>query len=164
MKQPNINAEENDTNWQKIKESGELRVGLSADYAPMEFEKNANGKTEYAGVDIELAKKIAKDNHLKLKIINMQFDSLLGALKTGKIDIIISGMTTTPEREKEVSFTKPYMMTNNIMLVKKNEKNHLKSISDFKDKKIAVQKGTDQEKIAKTEIENADVTSLNKLP
>lgn len=39
MKQPNINAEENDTNWQKIKESGELRVGLSADYAPMEFEK-----------------------------------------------------------------------------------------------------------------------------
>ncbi|HEK9463941.1 TPA: transporter substrate-binding domain-containing protein, partial [Streptococcus equi subsp. equi] len=149
---------------QKIKESGELRVGLSADYAPMEFEKNANGKTEYAGVDIELAKKIAKDNHLKLKIINMQFDSLLGALKTGKIDIIISGMTTTPEREKEVSFTKPYMMTNNIMLVKKNEKNHLKSISDFKDKKIAVQKGTDQEKIAKTEIENADVTSLNKLP
>lgn len=164
MKQPNINAEENDTNWQKIKESGELRVGLSADYAPMEFEKNANGKTEYAGVDIELAKKIAKDNHLKLKIINMQFDSLLGALKTGKIDIIISGMTTTPEREKEVSFTKPYMMTNNIMLVKKNEKNHLKSISDFKDKKIAVQKGTDQEKIAKTEIENADITSLNKLP
>lgn len=164
MKQPNINAEENDTNWQKIKESGELRVGLSADYAPMEFEKNANGKTEYAGVDIELAKKIAKDNHLKLKIINMQFDSLLGALKTGKIDIIISGMTTTPEREKEVSFTKPYMMTNNIMLVKKNEKNHLKSISDFKDKKIAVQKGTDQEKIAKTEIEKADVTSLNKLP
>lgn len=164
MKQPNINAEENDTNWQKIKESGELRVGLSADYAPMEFEKNANGKTEYAGVDIELAKKIAKDNHLKLKIINMQFDSLLGALKTGKIDIIISGMTTTPEREKEISFTKPYMMTNNIMLVKKNEKNHLKSISDFKDKKIAVQKGTDQEKIAKTEIENADITSLNKLP
>lgn len=163
-KQPNINAEEKDTNWQKIKDSGELRVGLSADYAPMEFEKNANGKTEYAGVDIELAKKIAKDNHLKLKIINMQFDSLLGALKTGKIDIIISGMTTTPEREKEVSFTKPYMMTNNIMLVKKNEKNHLKSISDFKDKKITVQKGTDQEKIAKTEIENADVTSLNKLP
>ena len=79
--------------------------------------KNKNGKTDYAGVDIELAKKIAKDNHLKLKIINMQFDSLLGALKTGKIDVIISGMTTTP-KEKEVDFTEPYMMTNNVMLVK----------------------------------------------
>ena len=89
-----------DENWTKIKNRGELRVGLSADYAPLEFEKTIHGKTEYAGVDIELAKKIAKDNHLKLKIVNMQFDSLLGALKTGKIDIIISGMTTTPEQEK----------------------------------------------------------------
>ena len=62
--------------------------------------KNKNGKTDYAGVDIELAKKIAKDNHLKLKIINMQFDSLLG-IKTGKIDVIISGMTTTPERKRK---------------------------------------------------------------
>ena len=44
-------------------------------------------------------KKIAKDNNLKLKIVNMQFDSLLGAIKTGKIDII-SGMTPTPERRK----------------------------------------------------------------
>ena len=90
-----------DENWTKIKNRGELRVGLSADYAPLEFEKTIHGKTEYAGVDIELAKKIAKDNHLKLKIVNMQFDSLLGALKTGKIDIIISGMTTTPERKKD---------------------------------------------------------------
>ncbi len=49
----------------------------------------------------------------------MQFDSLLGALKTGKIDIIISGMTTTPERKKEVDFTKPYMITNNVMMIKK---------------------------------------------
>lgn len=92
-----------DAKWEKIKESGELRVGLSADYAPFEFEKTVKGKSEYAGIDIDLAKKIAKDNHLKLKIVNMQFDSLLGALKTGKIDVIISGMTSTPERKKLIS-------------------------------------------------------------
>ena len=40
----------------KIKESGELRVGLSADYAPFEFEKTVKGKSEYAGIDIDLAK------------------------------------------------------------------------------------------------------------
>ncbi|MDT4037464.1 transporter substrate-binding domain-containing protein, partial [Staphylococcus hominis] len=68
--------------------------------APFEFEKTVKGKSEYVGIDIDLAKKIAKDNHLKLKIVNMQFDSLLGALKTGKIDVIISGMTSTPERKK----------------------------------------------------------------
>ncbi|HCY0686467.1 TPA: ABC transporter permease subunit [Staphylococcus aureus] len=155
---------EQDQKWEKIKERGELRVGLSADYAPMEFEHTVNGKTEYAGVDIDLAKKIAKDNNLKLKIVNMSFDSLLGALKTGKIDIIISGMTSTPERKKQVDFSDSYMMTKNIMLVKKDKVNDYKYIKDFNNKKVGAQKGTEQEKIAQTEIENASITSLSRLP
>lgn len=155
---------EQDQKWEKIKERDELRVGLSADYAPMEFEHTVNGKTEYAGVDIDLAKKIAKDNNLKLKIVNMSFDSLLGALKTGKIDIIISGMTSTPERKKQVDFSDSYMMTKNIMLVKKDKVNDYKDIKDFNNKKVGAQKGTEQEKIAQTEIENASITSLSRLP
>ncbi|EOA9157073.1 ABC transporter permease subunit [Staphylococcus aureus] len=160
---PTAHAELDQT-WEKIKERGELRVGLSADYAPMEFEHTVNGKTEYAGVDIDLAKKIAKDNNLKLKIVNMSFDSLLGALKTGKIDIIISGMTSTPERKKQVDFSDSYMMTKNIMLVKKDKVNEYKDIKDFNNKKVGAQKGTEQEKIAQTEIENASITSLSRLP
>lgn len=160
---PTAHAEQDQT-WEKIKERGELRVGLSADYAPMEFEHTVNGKTEYAGVDIDLAKKIAKDNNLKLKIVNMSFDSLLGALKSGKIDIIISGMTSTPERKKQVDFSDSYMMTKNIMLVKKDKVNEYKDIKDFNNKKVGAQKGTEQEKIAQTEIENASITSLSRLP
>ncbi|HFV7251989.1 TPA: ABC transporter permease subunit [Staphylococcus aureus] len=160
---PTAHAEQDQT-WEKIKERGELRVGLSADYAPMEFEHTVNGKTEYAGVDIDLAKKIAKDNNLKLKIVNMSFDSLLGALKTGKIDIIISGMTSTPERKKQVDFSDSYMMTKNIMLVKKDKVNEYKDIKDFNNKKVGAQKGTEQEKIAQSEIENASITSLSRLP
>lgn len=160
---PTAHAEQDQT-WEKIKERDELRVGLSADYAPMEFEHTVNGKTEYAGVDIDLAKKIAKDNNLKLKIVNMSFDSLLGALKTGKIDIIISGMTSTPERKKQVDFSDSYMMTKNIMLVKKDKVNEYKDIKDFNNKKVGAQKGTEQEKIAQTEIENASITSLSRLP
>lgn len=160
---PTAHAEQDQT-WEKIKERGELRVGLSADYAPMEFEHTVNGKTEYAGVDIDLAKKIAKDNNLKLKIVNMSFDSLLGALKTGKVDIIISGMTSTPERKKQVDFSDSYMMTKNIMLVKKDKVNEYKDIKDFNNKKVGAQKGTEQEKIAQTEIENASITSLSRLP
>ncbi|HHO5421162.1 TPA: ABC transporter permease subunit [Staphylococcus aureus] len=160
---PTAHAEQDQT-WEKIKERGELRVGLSADYAPMEFEHTVNGKTEYAGVDIDLAKKFAKDNNLKLKIVNMSFDSLLGALKTGKIDIIISGMTSTPERKKQVDFSDSYMMTKNIMLVKKDKVNEYKDIKDFNNKKVGAQKGTEQEKIAQTEIENASITSLSRLP
>ena len=77
----------------------------------------------------------------------MQFDSLLGALKTGKIDIIISGMTTTPER-KEVDFTKPYMITNNVMMIKKMKQNVIK-ISKILKAKHSCTKGTDQEKLHK---------------
>lgn len=161
--QPMALADE-DATWNKIKERGELRVGLSADYAPLEFEKTKNGKTEYVGVDIELAKKIAKDNHLKLKIVNMQFDSLLGALKTGKIDIIISGMTSTPERKKEVDFSEPYMETGNVMLIRHNNSDSFHTLSDFNHKKIGAQKGSEQEKIAQQEIENAQLSSLNRLP
>ncbi|PNZ70892.1 transporter substrate-binding domain-containing protein [Staphylococcus croceilyticus] len=161
--EPMAHADE-DAKWEKIKQSGELKVGLSADYAPLEFEKTVNGKSVYAGIDIELAKKIADDNHLKLKIVNMQFDSLLGALKTGKIDIIISGMTPTPERKKEVDFSDSYMESSNVILIRKNDKDTYNSLKDFANKKVAAQKGTEQEKIAQQEIENVDLSLLNRLP
>ena len=153
-----------DEQWEKIKERGELRVGLSADYAPYEFEHNVDGKRKYDGIDIDLAKKIAKDNNLKLKIVNMQFDSLLGAIKTGKIDIIISGMTPTPEREKEVDFSNPYMTVTQKMIIKKSEDDKLQKLDDFANKKIGVQKQTQQETIAKNEIDNANIQSLTRVP
>ena len=84
----------------KIKKSGELVVGTSADYPPLEFTASENGKTKYVGVDIELAKDIAKDLNVKLVIKIMSFDSLLVALETGKVDMVISAMTPTPERKK----------------------------------------------------------------
>jgi His/Glu/Gln/Arg/opine family amino acid ABC transporter permease subunit len=160
---PTTHAAE-DKQWEKIKKRGELRVGLSADYAPYEFEHNVNGKTKYAGIDIELAKKIAKDNNLKLKIVNMQFDSLLGAIKTGKIDLIISGMTPTPEREKEVDFSNPYMTVSQKMIIKKANEDKLKTLDDFTNKRIGVQKQTQQETIANEEINNAQVQSLTRVP
>lgn len=57
--QPMALADE-DATWNKIKDRGELRVGLSADYAPLEFEKTKMVKQSIFGVDIELAKKLLK--------------------------------------------------------------------------------------------------------
>ena len=150
--------------WDKAKERGELRVGLSADYAPYEFEHTKDGEREYAGIDIELAKKIAKDNDIKLKIVNMQFDSLLGALKTGKIDMIISGMAPTPERKKQVDFSDDYMEVNQRMIIQKKDKDKLKTIDDFKGKMVGVQKQTTQEELAKTEMPESQVSSLTRVP
>lgn len=150
--------------WDVIKDRGELRVGLSADYAPMEFERTVNGEREYAGIDIELAKKIAKDNGVKLKIVNMQFDSLLGALKTGKIDMIISGMTPTAERKKEVDFSDNYMTVDQKVVVRKKDKDKYKTLKDLAHHRIGAQKQTTQEELAQKEIEGADVQSLTRLP
>lgn len=147
-----------------IKKNGVLRVGLSADYAPYEFEKTKNGKRVYAGIDIELSKKLAKDLGVELKIVNMQFDSLLGALKTGKIDMIASGMSPTPERKKEVDFTDYYMHVQQRMIIQKKDKDKLKSIEDFTGKAIGVQKQTTQEELAKKEIPEAEVQSLTRVP
>ena len=66
----------------------------------------------------------------------MQFDSLLGALKTGKIDVIISGMTSTPERKKEVDFSDSYTKTGNVMLIRKSDKNKFHTLKDFSNKKL----------------------------
>lgn len=158
------NAASQDKTWEKIKKRGVLKVGLSADYAPLEFESHKNGKREYVGIDIEIAKKIAKDNGLKLEIVNMNFDSLLGALKTGKIDMIISGMTPTPERKKEVDFSDSYLKSGQTMVVKKTNIDKYKSLKDFANKRIGAQKQTTQEELAKNEIENADIQSMTRLP
>ena len=82
-----------------IKNKKELVVGTSADYPPLEFIDNQNGTNKYVGVDIELAKEIAKDLGVKLVVKNMSFDSLLVALETRKVDMVISGLTPTPERK-----------------------------------------------------------------
>lgn len=85
-------------------------------------------------------------------------------LKLEKLILLFPGMTSTPERKKQVDFSDSYMMTKNIMLVKKDKVNEYKDIKDFNNKKVGAQKGTEQEKIAQTEIENASITSLSRLP
>lgn len=93
---------------QEIKQKGTLVVGMSAAYPPYEFTTKENGKTKYVGFEVSLAKLFAKDLGVKLVIKNMDFDSLLVALETGKIDAVISGMNVTTERKKSVDFSNTY--------------------------------------------------------
>ena len=97
-------AKTTDDSLKKVKEKGTLVVGLSADYPPYEFTTKQDGKTEYVGIDIQIAKKLAKDLGVKLVIKNMNFDSLLVALETGKIDTIISAMNPRSKYTSKESF------------------------------------------------------------
>ena len=110
-----VQAATNDSTPAAIKKRGYIILGVSADYAPMEFHATVDGNDKIVGADISLAKKIAKDMGVKLQIKEMGFDALIGALKTGKVDMVISGMSDTPERRKQVDFSKPYTYEKQIM-------------------------------------------------
>ncbi|CAH1854594.1 ABC transporter substrate-binding protein/permease [Convivina intestini] len=159
-----VAADETDPTLARIQKKGKLTVGLSADYAPYEFHTKINGKDEIVGFDVSLAQAIADKLGVKLEVEDMGFDALLGALKTGKIDMIASGMSATPEREEQVDFSDVYLRSPQAMLIlKKNQNKYTTDLSTFAGTKIGAQTQTTQEEIAKS-INGASVVSLQKYP
>lgn len=124
-----------------------LVVGTNAAFPPFEYVGGQSGD-EIKGFDIELAKHIAKDAGKTLKIENMNFDSLIVALNSGKIDFIASGMTITPERQASVNFSEPYYEATQVILVNKND-DTIHSLDDIKGKHFAVQLGSTADMMAK---------------
>lgn len=158
-----------DNSLDKIKERGELIIGTSADYAPREFHMVIDGKDTIVGYDIDIAKEIAKDMGVELKIQDMSFDGLLTALNAGHIDMVIAGMAATEERKKAVDFTISYgKSTDNEegqkLVIRKDDKNLYTDIESLTDKKLGVQKGGMQEEIAKSQLSNAKILYLSKIP
>ncbi|MDN2452616.1 ABC transporter substrate-binding protein/permease [Lactobacillus sp. UCMA15818] len=153
----------NDGYLQKVKDKGTLVVGTSADYPPYEFTVKQSGKTSYVGLDIEIAKKFAKDLGVKLEIKNMNFDSLLVALETHKVDAVISGMNPTPERQKSVDFSNVYYRGQQYMLINKKDAALYKNIHSFKNKTIGAQTGSLQYDLVKKQMKNNQVKGLAKL-
>lgn len=159
-----VKADTEDAHYDQIMEKGEIVVGLSADYAPYEFHAEVDGKDTIVGFDISIAQKIADDLGVDLRIEELGFDALLGALKTGKIDMIISGMAVTEERLKEVNFSDTYMVVKQRLLIRKEDEGNYQSLLDFEGVPVGVQKQTTQEALAQNELVGSIPTSLQKIP
>jgi ABC-type amino acid transport substrate-binding protein len=97
----------------RVLKSGELRVGMSADQPPLNV-KNKNG--EMMGLEVDLAEGLAYALGLELKIVQMPFGRLLGALKRGKVDMVMSGMDITAKRTKDFLFVGPYLLSGKSLL------------------------------------------------
>ena len=98
-----------------------LKVALSPDFAPMEFVDTAKeGQEQFVGFDVTLAKHIAEQLGMKLEIENMEFDSVIAAVNSGKADVAVAGLSVTPEREKNVSFTQGYTTTKQVIITRKD--------------------------------------------
>ncbi len=117
--------------------SKELVIGTNAEFPPFEFIDSEKGVIdEFAGIDMEIANKIATENGYKPVINNMDFDGLLLALENGQIDMAIAGMTVTEERLKKVDFTDTYYVATQVMIVPKDST--VKSAKDIANLKIGV--------------------------
>jgi ABC-type amino acid transport substrate-binding protein len=157
-----LQAKLNPNYVEKIKAKGVLVVGTSADWPPFEYvDKNGN----YAGIDIEIAKRIAQELGVKLEVRDMKFAALIEAVKNGQVDIVLADMTPTAERSKQVDFSIPYYFSKgNAVLVPKSKLNDFKGVTDLYGKKIGVQLGTIQEDWAKSALgSNAQVISYDRV-
>ncbi|MGM9886197.1 MULTISPECIES: transporter substrate-binding domain-containing protein [unclassified Lactococcus] len=150
----------NSDSVKKIEDKGTLVLAVSPDYPPFEYQTIKNGKNTVVGVDIDLANAIAKKLNVKLKISAMDFNNVLTSLSQGKADIAISGISATSKRKEAFDFSNVYYDANNVVVVKKSDLNKYKSLSDFKNLKLAAQKGSTQETAVTSQITGSTLVSL----
>jgi polar amino acid transport system substrate-binding protein len=136
-----------------------LIVGMELSYPPFEMTDEKGTPT---GVSVDLAQALGKYLDREVQIENIPFDGLIPALKTGKIDLIISSMTATPERAQSIDFSEPYLKTGLCLLVGK--KSTIQSIADLDQpgKTVAVKQGTTGHTYAVDHIKQTKVLVLDK--
>ena len=135
------------------KESNEFRVGLECNYAPFNWTQTdnsndavtiSNSPNEFAGgYDVEIARKIASKLGKELVIVKTEWDGLIPALTSGKIDAIIAGMSPTEERKATVDFSDSYYRSDLVVVVKKDSPfAAATSLADLSGAKITAQLNT----------------------
>ncbi|MDE6752946.1 MAG: transporter substrate-binding domain-containing protein [Eubacterium sp.] len=107
-------------------EKAKLTLATSADFPPYEF---VGDDGAYVGIDIEIAQAIADKLDRELVVENMDFDSIVGAVSTGKTDMGMAGLTDTPERRESVDFSSSYAKGIQAVIVK--EDSAIKTVDDL---------------------------------
>jgi polar amino acid transport system substrate-binding protein len=126
-----------DQSWDKVKEKGELVLGLDDSFPPMGFRDDNN---DIVGYDIDLATEVAKRLDVKLKLQPINWDSKEQELNTGNIDCIWNGFTMTDELKKNILFSDAYMNNQQVLVVKADSS--VSSEADLAGKTIALQSGS----------------------
>lgn len=96
---------------------GTLVMGTNAAFEPFEFTTTKGLVGEFDGIDVAIAQKIAEKAGKELVINDMEFDGLIAAVSTGKIDMAVAGMTVTDERKEQVDFSDTYYKATQVIVV-----------------------------------------------
>jgi len=130
-----------------IKKRGAIRVGMST-FVPWAM-RDKNG--ELIGYEIDVAKQLAEDMKVKAEFVPTAWDGIIPALLAGKSDVVIGGMSITPERNLTVNFTLPYANSGIHLVANKELAAGFKSLEDFNkpDVVLAVRRGATPATVAK---------------
>lgn len=140
----------------KLATEGTLTMATNAQFPPYEYYDG----DDVIGIDADIAKAIADKMGLKLKIEDMEFDSIITAVSTGKADLGLAGMTVTPDRQKNIDFSDSYATGVQVIIVK--EDSTIAKPDDLKGKKIGVQLATTGDAYATDEYGKDSVVQYNK--
>ena len=119
----------------KILQEGEMRVCMEPGYMPFEM-KDKRGRI--IGYDVDMAKRMAKEMGVKLKLLPTAWDGIIAALVTGKCDIIMSGMTITQQRNLKINFADPYVVVGQTILMSKDLEGKIKTAKDIDKKEYTI--------------------------
>lgn len=133
-----------------------LVMGTNATFPPYEY---VDDNKKIVGIDAEIAQAIADKLGMKLEIKDMEFDSLIPAVKSDSIDVVLAGMTVTDERKQSVDFSDSYSTGVQVIIVK--EGSDIKSADDLKGKKIGVQSGTTGDSYCTTDFGQENVKQFS---
>lgn len=130
------------------------KVGTNAEFPPYEYIEDGKIK----GFDADIMDEIAKRGEFKYEWVNMNFDGLISALQSKKVDMVIAGMTLNKERQKYVNFSVPYIKPAVSLIALKS--NSTTSIEEFNNKKFGVELGTTEADIIKGKFPDATIVSF----
>lgn len=126
-----------DNSLQSIKDRGKITVVTNALFPPFEYYK----ADKVEGVDMDIAKEVAKDLGVKLEILDMDFDGVVAAIASGKGDFVAAGLSYDKERERAISFSDKYIDVPQSLIVLKDSELDDK-IEILKGRKVGTQIGT----------------------
>tara|TARA_R110000823_G_scaffold119998_20_gene244579 strand:+ start:15974 stop:16744 length:771 start_codon:yes stop_codon:yes gene_type:complete len=126
---------------QRIIDFKVLKVGMSGNQPPLTMQNREGG---IMGFDVDLARALAAAMQVKLEIKTMPFGDLMSALEKDEIDMVISGMSITPQRTEKVTFIGPYMMSGKSILTRNSVLGKISSTDEFNsaDIKLLALKGS----------------------
>ena len=138
------------------KDENQLVMVTEAGFAPYEYYENG----EVVGVDVDIAREIAKHLGKKLVVKDIAFDSIINEVKTGKADFGAAGISYSEDRAKNVDFSINYAVSKQVVIV--NNNSSITNVNGISNKKIAVQLGSIADTFVTEKYKNANVVRQKK--